>query len=96
MAYQEMKDVTKKLAEHGKRALLAREQGLKLYKHLCVFRATPHPTTGAIQGSPLFGTNICTKMPNLRDNREDNKQDIKLQGRGTKGNKSPGALQPTV
>ena len=49
----------------------------KQKKHPRAFRATQNPTTGAAPGTVLYGANVRTKMPNLRSNRMDHRQDIK-------------------
>ena len=53
-----------------------RDPKLELNKHLRAFRATPHPTTGAAPGDLLYGSNFRTKLPDLRPNKADTRQDL--------------------
>ena len=49
---------------------------MQLQKHLKMYRATPHPTTGKSPAELLFARKFRTKLPDIRTNpaREDIQQ----------------------
>lgn len=50
---------------------------LEINKHLRVQRATPHPTTGFAPAELLFGRKFVTRLPDLRRDPAEDREDIK-------------------
>ena len=53
-----------------------RDPFMDLNRHLRSFRATPHPTTGAIPAELLFGRKVRTIFPDLRPDPAGEREDI--------------------
>lgn len=55
----------------SKRMKIAQAEGKEwkkeVHKYLVAYRSTPHTTTGVSLAELLFGRNMCTKLPKLKE-----------------------------
>ena len=55
----------------SKRMKIAQAEGKEwkkeVHKYLVAYRSTPHTTTGVSPAGLLFGRNMCTKLPKLKE-----------------------------